>query len=216
MSNSNNQESDLSLLSNEIHRISFLYSEKINKYRDSFFYTVIGCFSLLCKVLCFLSVSLLIVLIIFLNKANLIHFWTIGGMFLGTLIVSQLSEILNPVIYSEDVNSKTFFSKINKIKINIKKGLLKRIFLKNELKEVNNLNSLINDFYTKFTPEIKDKILNFYKNNPYKFGTPENIILNNSYQKIQELLKCEDYIEVFSIYQNDQTKYSYDSMEKYY
>lgn len=239
MSYLKNQENDLSLLSNEIHRIEDFYCKKIDKYENSFLYNFLYNASMLSRLLALCSgVWFVITAWLYLEKNISSNYMVLSIIiFLGTFIFSQLDAPINPEIKSKskklverikllstnfsssnNIKPKRFFNKIIKIKESMNNYILKKIFFKNqeEIKEINNLDSLINDFYTKFTPDIKNLILNFYENNPYKFGTPENIALNNSYQKIKKFFEHEDYIEVFSIYQNDKTKYAYDSMEKYY
>lgn len=224
LKDNNKAENELNNIFNNISEANVLYHTKLADYEDTFFYKLCSFFYLVFHVTGVFSFFLTIFFLSFffgglitsaINE-NLISLGLLGAVALlvagTTQILSMTLESITEPQYSE---RPTF---IGKIKSKIKAYSYKKLVMKNKSERdmVNNINTLKENFAFKFNEEIYSNIVKFYKNNPYEFGTKENVILGNNYLKVKNHYWRKEYLELFNIYRNDKEKYCYDYLEKYY
>ena len=104
---------------------------------------------------------------------------------------------------------KGFFSKAFNMG---KRFLFKKIYEKNYplLERQENLKQ---EFNNSFNENSINVILDFYKNNPYEFGSYEHEELSNNFKMIKELYEKEDYMNLFSLYCEDYEEYKYETLK---
>lgn len=104
---------------------------------------------------------------------------------------------------------KGFFSKAFNMG---KRFLFKKIYEKNYplLERQENLKQ---EFNNSFNEDSINVIFDFYKNNPYEFGSDEHEELSNNFKKIKKLYEKEDYMNLFSLYCEDYEEYKYETLK---
>lgn len=139
---------------------------------------------------------------------------SLGLLSLFSLIpILTMSEIYSnqELLYRKE-NKNKFFSKLIQFGKNI---LFTRIYKKNysllEKKE-----QLTQEFHHLFNKNSMNIIFDFYKNNPYEFGTQAQKELLNNFNKIINFYEKEDYLSIFSLYYQDYQKYNYEKLNIYY
>lgn len=132
--------------------------------------------------------------------------------FVALLILGYILELISiynnrEKLYKKE-NNKGFFSKAFNVGKNF---LFKKIYEKNYplLERQENLRQ---EFNNSFNENSINVIFDFYKNNPYEFGSYEHEELSNNFKKIKDLYRQEDYINLFSLYYEDYEEYKYQTL----
>ena len=145
------------------------------------------------------KISILLALLAFSFVTLLILFYVLGLI----SIYNNRKELYKKESY------KGFFSKA----VNVGKNLLfKKIYEKNYplLERQENLKQ---EFNNSFNEDSINVIFDFYKNNPYEFGSDEHEELSNNFKKIKKLYEKEDYMNLFSLYCEDYEEYKYETFK---
>lgn len=134
------------------------------------------------------------------------------SLFLLIPMIIMVEIYSNQELLYRKENKNKFFSKLIQFGKNI---LFTRIYKKNypllEKKE-----QLTQEFHHLFNKNSMNIVFDFYKNNPYEFGTQAQKELLNNFNRIKFLQEKKDYLKIFNLYHQDYQKYNYEKLNTYY